>query len=231
MIRTAQIEDVEELKTIWSQIFGDEDELIENFFALFDEVDSLVYEEDGRIVSMLYMINTDTSGYLYGLATLPEYRGRGYMRKLLEYALNEAYEAECIFLMPAEKSLDKYYDIFGFKEKIAIYSYEYNKSFQGLHQITLDEIMELVTKDFECTNNFLRFGQNIIRYVLMEEEFEFYKVVSDGNTAGYVVVLNDRIKYYGMDRTSFEKIRLLKRVDAHLLVRGECGKLEGFIPF
>ena len=108
MIRTAQIEDVEELKTIWSQIFGDEDELIENFFALFDEVDSLVYEEDGRIVSMLYMINTDTSGYLYGLATLPEYRGRGYMRKLLEYALNEAYEAECIFLMPAEKSLDKY---------------------------------------------------------------------------------------------------------------------------
>lgn len=51
MIRTALIEDVEELKTIWSQIFGDEDELIENFFALFDEIDSLVYETDGRIVS------------------------------------------------------------------------------------------------------------------------------------------------------------------------------------
>lgn len=231
MIRTALIEDVEELKTIWSKIFGDEDELIENFFALFDEIDSLVYETDGRIVSMLYMINAETSTYLYGLATLNEYRGRGYMGKLIEYALNKASGTEYIFLMPAEESLYGYYERYGFKDKTYTYSYGYDKSFEKMIPVNMEEIMEFVTKDYECTNNFVKFGQNIIKYVLTEEDWKFYKVIFRGREAGYAIMLDDRIKYYGMSRDAYEAMGLQKFADSVMLMKGVHGRVEGFIPF
>jgi hypothetical protein len=153
------------------------------------------------------------------------------MGKLIEYALNKASGTEYIFLMPAEECVYGYYERYGFKDKTYTYSYGYDKSFEKMIPVNMEEIMEFVTKDYECTNNFVKFGQNIIKYVLTEEDWKFYKVIFRGREAGYAIMLDDRIKYYGMDRTSFEKIRLLKRDDAHILVRGECGKLEGFIPF
>ena len=77
-------------------------------------------EENGKIVSMLFALpcelktKTETKSviYIYAAATLQEYRGRGYMARLIEQ-LNG--EGKALFLRPATEGLISFYKKFGFK--------------------------------------------------------------------------------------------------------------------
>ena len=230
MIRPGVKEDVTELKEIWKKIFKDEDELINSFFALFSEIESYVYEDSGEIASVLYVINGEKASYLYGLATLPQYRCKGYMTELIKYSL-DINEKEYVFLIPAEDNLLKYYERFGFTKISHTYAYDYDIEACELKRINFDDIMVLIGKGYEYTNNKVNFGENIIKYVLSEEEWEFYRTMINGQATGYVVIFDGKIKYYGMDSETFWRMNFKKSRDALLLIRGEHSGIEGFIPF
>lgn len=127
MIRFADEKDIPQLKEIWHISFGDSKEYIDMFMEQqFKNAKTVVYEEDSEILSMFFLFRCDFSirkkthpaFYLYAAATLPQYRGKGIMGKMLEFSKSYAAEKnfDFIILSPAEKSLYDYYGRFGFKE-------------------------------------------------------------------------------------------------------------------
>lgn len=126
MIRFADEKDIPGLKEIWHISFGDSKEYIDMFMEhQFKGARTVVYEEDSKILSMFFLFRCDfsinekthPSFYLYAAATLPQYRGKGIMGKMLEFSKSYAAEKnfDFIILSPAEKSLYDYYSRFGFK--------------------------------------------------------------------------------------------------------------------
>lgn len=126
MIRFADEKDIPGLKEIWHISFGDSKEYIDMFMEhQFKNALTVVYEEDSKILSMFFLFRCDfsirgknhPSFYLYAAATLPQYRGKGIMGKMLEFSKSYAAEKnfDFIILSPAEKSLYDYYSRFGFK--------------------------------------------------------------------------------------------------------------------
>lgn len=105
---------------LWNEAFGDSEEEINEFLNIFGDCIHTI-SDNNLIVSQLFLIpgkiNSAKAYYLYAAATLEEYRGRGFMSKLLKYAETFAKEnnAEYILLMPGEDSLYDYYERFGYK--------------------------------------------------------------------------------------------------------------------
>ena len=127
MIRKALLTDVPALVSNWQMCFGDEPSQIKPFFEskAFSPADTLVYEENGEVVSQLFLMEgvlrkgclVYPAFYLYAACTLEEYRGRGIMSALVKEAIAHARERgkEFIFLLPGEKELYDYYSKLGFE--------------------------------------------------------------------------------------------------------------------
>lgn len=115
--------DTDAIKHIWQVCFGDDREYIELYLEnRFQTENMLVIHEDGKPVSMLSLLPvTVTIGgerhaarYVYAVATLPEYRGKGYASKLIQYAFDKY--GEPLILQPENESLQRYYEQLGFDE-------------------------------------------------------------------------------------------------------------------
>ena len=129
---------VPELTQLWIESFGDDQEYVDFYFTnRFCENDMLVYLLDGKPVSMISMLlaylcvdtQSDSAGldllekrspirYIYAVATLPAYRGRGYAKTLIL----EAYRLLQLPLVlePATKKLFDYYHRMGFRGAFSI---------------------------------------------------------------------------------------------------------------
>ncbi len=125
MIELANRKDYPELVTVWQAGFDDDEQTVLSFLNGTETFCShLCYRTDERIVSALHVIdcrfgnreNSEKAGYLYALATLDEYRGRGIMGELINEAFLRLQKSGCkyAFIVPAEKSLVGYYERFGF---------------------------------------------------------------------------------------------------------------------
>ncbi len=125
MIRFAFDYEAENLKQLWAKVFRDSDEAIDMFFDFhFKPENTAVCIEDNKIVAMFFLLpgklNNNNciynSYYLYAACTDKEYRGRGIMKNLIEFAIYESKKRQInyIFLLPAEDSLYGYYENFGF---------------------------------------------------------------------------------------------------------------------
>ncbi len=126
MIRIARASDVDRLKRIWSECFGDGEPYIDFFFRnAFVPASTIVSEEDGEVCAMFFLLESSVSfqgqenraAYLYAAATLPQYRSRGIMGSMIRFAADFCRSAgfHSIVLVPAEESLFGYYGRFGFK--------------------------------------------------------------------------------------------------------------------
>lgn len=118
MFRTADIGDKKQLTSLWSAAFGDSPEDIELFFSYcFEHCDCFVCEADGMIVSALYALRCEiiidgsakNARYIYAAATDTRYRKKGYMSKLIQFAHESLVDIDYFLLIPASKSLEKFY--------------------------------------------------------------------------------------------------------------------------
>ena len=106
---------------LWHEAFGDSKEYINFFLDTHGSCTCLSYEENGKLSSMLFLIDGELCGksayYLFAAATFKSERGKGCMAKLLEKAKNHALHNSraYIVLVPAEQSLFDYYLRFGYK--------------------------------------------------------------------------------------------------------------------
>lgn len=126
MIRYSDKSDLKDIISLWKEAFGDtEDEIMFFISNKYKPENTLVYEADGQIVSMLFLLEGEMkinnsrypSYYLYAACTLNKYRGKGFMSSLLDFAEKTAYDRGYYYicLLPASKSLYTYYEKYGYK--------------------------------------------------------------------------------------------------------------------
>ena len=116
MLTTPNNSDILELKALWLNTFDDDQKDIDEFFkVLFMQKNTLIWKANDKIISMLYMLPYEHSIYLYALATLPDYRGRGIMTRLINESckIAKSKNAKALFLIPAT-GMEEYYKQFGF---------------------------------------------------------------------------------------------------------------------
>jgi len=115
-IRLATKDDEEQVYTLWQKCFRDPESFADYYFAhIYSYNRVFVLEEKKTILAMLhlnpYRIFIDgqvtESEYIVGVATDPDCRRRGFMRKLIEKALDTMWGEEIPFtyLMPAKEEL------------------------------------------------------------------------------------------------------------------------------
>lgn len=115
----------QELKRLWLACFDDTPQAVDLFFAAYPpQRHAVACCEDGRIVAAFYLLPArlaDENGrarpaaYLYAAGTLPQYRGRGLMGRLLkEGAARCSAWADALVLLPASAALYGFYRQHGF---------------------------------------------------------------------------------------------------------------------
>lgn len=115
-------EDVPALREIWAECFGDSEVYLDFYFRnRFIPEDTLIVREEGKPVAMLTLMNVTANGrkgfYIYAVATLPDFQGRGLQRKLSRYAeeiMRQRGGSFCC-LVPGEESLFGFYEKLGFR--------------------------------------------------------------------------------------------------------------------
>ena len=106
---------------VWSAVFGDDEEYIRGFLdRLYAPGRAAVAEEGGSIVSMALFPRIgelvspcgtgESCSYIYAVATLPDYRGRGYAAAVSRLASFKAREEGQVVICPAEAGLFGYYE-------------------------------------------------------------------------------------------------------------------------
>lgn len=115
----------EQVKKLWKQCFHDSEAFVELYFdTLYNEEVNIALQEADSVIAALQMLpypmtysgNTVMSGYLSGVCTHPDYRGRGLMTQLLPKALQAMRQKGMLLsmLIPAEPWLFDYYARFGY---------------------------------------------------------------------------------------------------------------------
>jgi GNAT superfamily N-acetyltransferase len=125
-VRLSRREDVTALKEIWRTSFPGDEAFSEWFLnSVYAPENALVYEDGGRAAAMLHLLPVRlcaggealTAAYVYAVATLPPFRGKGVAAALLGVAedLAKARGASYLMLVPQSESLFEYYRRQGFE--------------------------------------------------------------------------------------------------------------------
>lgn len=124
-MRHANKQDKDAILNIWTQCFG-ADMRYQNILTAnnYPLEDTFVLEVNDQVVSILTLLPIQWQGkgevrkgrYVYGVATLPQYRGKGYSSKLMKEALSMLKEQgeDFAVLYPAEEGLQDFYAKQGF---------------------------------------------------------------------------------------------------------------------
>ena len=100
------------------------EEFVEQFLTTcYDAENLFVHREQGRVVSMAHLLPFRTAegkrvNYLYGVATDPEWRGRGFASELILRALRRAEsENRAVVLIPSGEDVKPFYEALGFVDR------------------------------------------------------------------------------------------------------------------
>lgn len=176
--------DGEQIIKIWETCFGDEEDYIRFYLEhRMTEENMLVYYEDGKAVSMASFLPVQylrqgayqDARYVYAVATLPEYRNRGFAGKILQFA-REKYE-EPLLLAPAEESLVRYYEGMGFQRAFpetrhrieggvaALEMQETEESIPCMEPVTAAEYVRI--RDKKCAREgYVRWDETAVQYAM-----------------------------------------------------------------
>jgi GNAT superfamily N-acetyltransferase len=140
----AKREDQYDLERIWFACFGGPQEYLNFYYRKrFVPSETLVWRENGRPVSMMTLMNVEINGqkgaYVYAVATLPEYRHRGLMRKLDGFAKQIMSQRGCNFsvLVPAERTLFAMYEKLGYHADFFLWEGEIDASGEAIFPVSL----------------------------------------------------------------------------------------------
>lgn len=127
MIQFANEQTTPLVRQMWKACFNDTDEFLDLYFQYkYKEENTLIFFVDGLAVASLQMLPYEITfygekipfAYLAGLNTLPEYRRKGYMDRLIHKA-HEVLKERNIplsILVPAEEWLFGFYEKYGYEK-------------------------------------------------------------------------------------------------------------------
>lgn len=201
-IRFAKESDKNNIIDIWNYCFDDGPKFTDYYFNdKYKHENTIVVEDDEEIVSSLQLnqynlkLNNkiyDTS-YVVGVSTFPQARGKGYMKHIMDFTLNELYRKNQLvsILMPIDYRL---YRKYGYEHCYDQIEYEIDiedlsgfKSKGFLKKAKLDNINDLINIE----NNFLKdLNGTIIRDKNYYENL-FKEVESED---GHIYIHEDELK-------------------------------------
>lgn len=123
MIRFANESDTKAVRELWDIAFGEDLAFNDYYFKnIYNAENTLTMTENNKLLSMVQMLPYTIKGignatYIYGAATNPSYRGKGYMGQLLKksFEIDIKNNVKASILIPADESLFDYYSHFGYK--------------------------------------------------------------------------------------------------------------------
>ncbi|MEE1012165.1 MAG: GNAT family N-acetyltransferase [Acutalibacteraceae bacterium] len=247
MIRYSNKSDLNDIIHLWNEAFGDSEEdimfFINNKYILEN---TLIYEADGKIASMLFLLegemkinnNRYPSYYLYAACTLNEYRGKGFMSLLLDFAKKTAYNRGYYYicLLPASKSLYRYYEKYGykplFKKKIINISPEYAVYNSDFADTDCENLFLLRDKAFKNIDMFV-WDKKSLEFAF--EHHKYYGGQAKTNCKGYMLYTQNNsdvtVKEYCFADVSgdfFSEFKDMKNITINLPVEysAECDNSE-----
>ena len=199
-MRYAREDEIDSIKEIWNYCFNDEDTFVDYYFNhKYKNHNTIVACEDNDLVSSLqlnqYKINLDNkvydTSYVVGVSTFPQVRGRGYMRNIMDFSLNELYKKGQLIsiLMPIDYRLYRKYGYEHCYDQL-----EYNINIDDLKNFNLNgrlyKASEKNIDDLININNI--FLEDVNGNTVRDKDYYinlFREVKSEG---GHVYVYKDR---------------------------------------
>lgn len=207
--KKAEQSDIEQLKNLWQECFGDKMDYINLYFDNMYKNDyCYIAKEDDVVASMMMFLpatmvsfNKSINGrYVYAVATKQEFRGKGIMRQLEKYATDDVKNngIEFLTLVPASESLFNLYREIGYKTYAHLENQSYtDKEFKqytketNITQIPLNELDNLRAEFLKSFDEYIYINDN--EYIKQELSFLgalLYKVSNEyGN--GYILCFKD----------------------------------------
>ncbi|MEF2902355.1 MAG: GNAT family N-acetyltransferase [Terrisporobacter sp.] len=201
-IRFAKESDKNNIIDIWNYCFDDGPKFTDYYFNdKYKHENTIVVEDDEEIVSSLQLsqynlkLNDkiyDTS-YVVGVSTFPQARGKGYMKHIMDFTLNELYRKNQLvsILMPIDYRL---YRKYGYEHCYDQIEYEIDiedlsgfKSKGCLKKAKLDNINDLINIE----NNFLK---DLNGTIIRDENYyeNLFKEVESED--GHIYIHEDELK-------------------------------------
>ena len=194
MIEFATVNDKKELLSLWQMTFLEDSAVIENFFEnIFPTIVTPIIRSDGEIASSLFLLPCQIGAFngkcVYCAMTKYAYRGKGYMKQLLDFSYDycEENNLDFLFLVPAEKSLFDYYKKCGFDDFGISRCY----TFDDISPITRDNLQ------VECE---IEFSDSVLKY------WENSCVVYGGEVTDFGLVFDDEETVIRNSKTNFDHI-------------------------
>ena len=123
---------------LWQEAFGDSEDEIMYFLENCRGYDSIGYYEGEKLCSMMFLVDCRLDGtpykYVYAAATFEEYKKRGFMSRLIDYAADK-YGRLC--LIPSNDDLITFYMNRGIDKLKDISELEF-KQLAGIEEFLLD---------------------------------------------------------------------------------------------
>jgi len=114
-------DDICQIKEVWTKCFNDSEKYFDSFLNRFYLPECMITcKIENKIVSLFCIVPCTSAlgntAYLFGLATLPEYRRKGYGSKVVYETLKACGKMNFdeVVLIPGEKKLKDYYSKFDF---------------------------------------------------------------------------------------------------------------------
>lgn len=210
MIRYGEEKDFKIARYIWEENFSDSEEEINFYFEnLYKKENFLILEENNQIKASLhenpYIINFNAkllpSFYIVAVAVSPEFRGRGYMKKLLSYSLINAKNSgkDILFLSPINTEI---YSKFGFGYISGLENYSLkiddipfnsiNKSIEirKVDENSFDDLVTIYNAYMKKYNLYLFRDKKYfsrIKKELENEKGQIYSFYKDNKIIGYLM--------------------------------------------
>lgn len=208
-IRYAKDDDLGDIKDIWRYCFRDEEGFFNYYFDnKYKPYNTIVVEDEEEITSSLqlnqYKISLnnvvyDTS-YVVGVSTFPEGRGKGYMKNLMSYTLNELYKKNQLvsILMPIDYRLyrsygyEHCYDQIEYNVDINDFrTFKINGNFKKVNESHIKYLLDIYSEFMSNNNGYTKrdelYYRDIFKEVESENGYIYTHVDENGQYMGYIM--------------------------------------------
>lgn len=206
LMESATSKDRADITEIWEQCFGDPKEYIN--LSLDANLDKfIVYKIEGKAVSMLCVIpcmyGSARGGYVYAVATLPKFRGKGYSRQLLAFTeakmKQQGYDFSC--LVPATNPLFNFYSHQGYKTGFYCSNHQETFHKNGSEPLNVEvqkiDVQEFISlKQILSNEDQIAWSREHLKFLYEENAFlggEVLKISANGKQ-GIAVLTQDQDK-------------------------------------
>ncbi len=217
MITFADRNDKTQLEKMWQSIFLEDRQVVESFFEnVFDFTVTPVIKIDDEIVSSLFLLDCKIGNYkgkcVYCAMTKYTHRGKGYMKKLLDFSYNYCKENDFpfLFLVPAEKSLFDYYKTCGFT------------TFGVSRVHTINDTIPTERKLLKCENK-IEFNNSVVEY------WKNTCTVYGGEVTDFGLVFSDEETFIRNAKGNYENIPE-KHKKSGTVIKGNISFGENYSP-